>query len=188
MLIYKTLLDLPPPYLRYLLQSLSSTYNTRSASHILLKVSKAHISLGRSSFESAGASNWNDLQKTLKLYSFISISSFKGSIMDTYWQLWLLCVMYCCLYLLAFVPNNVCTMFCTATMLFCCHVVLLPCCFYVVLLPCYVLKCFCNVVLGLFLCSVVVSFLSWCVFCPIFLFLIPAPVPAGGLLVGRHCK
>ena len=37
-------------------------------------------------------------------------------------------------------PNNVCTMFCAATMLCCCHVVLLPC--YVV-------------VLGLSLCSVV---------------------------------
>ena len=36
LLIYKTLLGLT--YLRYLLQPSSSTYNTRSASHILLKV------------------------------------------------------------------------------------------------------------------------------------------------------
>ena len=43
MLIYKTLLGLTPPYLRYLLQPSSSTYNTQSPSHILLKVPKAHI-------------------------------------------------------------------------------------------------------------------------------------------------
>ena len=56
MLIYKTLLGLTPPYLRYLLQPSSSTYNTRSASLILLKVPKAHTSLGRSSFQFAVAS------------------------------------------------------------------------------------------------------------------------------------
>ena len=44
MLIYKTLLGLTPPYLRYLLQPSSSTYNTGTASHILLKVPKVHTS------------------------------------------------------------------------------------------------------------------------------------------------
>ena len=81
MLIYKTLLGLTPPYLRYLLQPSPSTYNTRSASHILLKVPKAHTSLGSSSFQYAAASYWNELQQTLD--SFISMSSFKDSIMDT---------------------------------------------------------------------------------------------------------
>jgi hypothetical protein len=84
MLIYKTLLGLTPPYLRYLLQSSSSTYNTRSAIHILLKVPKAHTSLGRSSFQFAAASDWNELQQTLKLDSFISISAFIDSIMDNH--------------------------------------------------------------------------------------------------------
>jgi hypothetical protein len=83
MLIYKTLLGLTPPDLRYLLQPSSSTYNTRSASHIWLKVPKAHASLGRSSFQFTAASDWNELQQTLKLDSFISISQFKDSIMDT---------------------------------------------------------------------------------------------------------
>ena len=50
MLIYKTL-GLTPSYLRYLLQCSSSTYNTHSASPILLKIPKAHTSLGRSSFQ-----------------------------------------------------------------------------------------------------------------------------------------
>ena len=77
MLIYKN------PYLKYLLQPSSSTYNTSSASHILLKVPKAHTSLGRSSFQFAAASDWNELQKSLKLDCFISISSFKDSITDT---------------------------------------------------------------------------------------------------------
>jgi hypothetical protein len=73
MLIYKTLLGLTPP----------STYNTRSASHILLKVTKANTSLVRSSFQFAAASDRNELQQTLKLDSFISIYSFNDSIMDT---------------------------------------------------------------------------------------------------------
>jgi hypothetical protein len=70
-LIYKTLFGLTPPYMRYLLQPSSSTYNTRSASHILLKVPKAHTSRGRSSFQFAAASDWNEMQQTLKLDSFI---------------------------------------------------------------------------------------------------------------------
>ena len=113
MLIYKTLLGLSPPYLRYLLQPSSSTYNIRSASHILLKVPKAHTSLGRPSFQFAADGSWNELQKTLKLHSFISLGYLFNQRLNnghSYWQLWLLHVMYCCLYLLAFlllsVPNN----------------------------------------------------------------------------------
>jgi hypothetical protein len=83
MLIDKTLLGRTPPYLRNLLQPSSSTYTytyTHSASHILFKVPKA--SMGRSSFQFAAARDWNELQKTLKLDRFISISSCKDSIMD----------------------------------------------------------------------------------------------------------
>ena len=83
MLIYKTLLGLTPPYLRYLLQPSSSTYSTHSASHILLKVPKAHTSLGCSSFQLSVASDWNELQQTLKPDNFVSNSSFKDSMMDT---------------------------------------------------------------------------------------------------------
>ena len=155
---------------------------THSASHILLKVPKAHTSMGLSSFQFAAASDWNKLQQTLKLDSFISISSFKEG--HSYWQLRLLCVMYCCLYLLA-----LCAVGCAQWCLY--HVfVLLPCCvatmllwccvatmlYSHVLLPCYV------VVSGLSLCSVVLSFLLWRVFCPtviLFLFFIfnPSPCP-----------
>ena len=123
MLIYKTFLGLTP-YLRYLLQPSSSTYITRSASHILLKIPKAHTSLGRSSFQFAAASDWNELRQTLKLNSFISISSFKDSIMDTLTDSCDCCVGCIVVSTLTFLPNNVCTMFCAATMLFCYHVVL----------------------------------------------------------------
>ena len=79
-LFIKTLLGFTPPNLRYLLQPSSSTYNTCSASHILLKVPKAHTSLDHSSFQFPLACNWNELQQTLKLDSFFSISSFKDLI------------------------------------------------------------------------------------------------------------
>ena len=107
---------------------------------ILLKVPKAHTSLGRSSFQFAAASDFNELQKTLKLDSFISISSFKDTIMDTYWQLWLLCVMYCCLYLLdlwaVVCAHNVCTMLCR-------YYVVMLCCYHAVLSCVTALLCCC---------------------------------------------
>ena len=152
MLIYKILLVLTPAYLIYLLQPSSSTYNTRSASHILLKVLKTHTSLGRSSFQFAAANDWNDLQQTRKLDSFISISSFNDSIMDTLTDscgsfVWCIVVSTFLPFVMLSVPNNVCTMFCAATMLCRCHVVLLPCCCHVVLLPCCVVMWCCHAML-----------------------------------------
>ena len=73
MLIYKALLGLTPRYLRYLLQPSSSTYNTISASHILLMVPKAHTFLGLLSFQFSAASDWNELQQTLKLDSYLNL-------------------------------------------------------------------------------------------------------------------
>ena len=57
-----------------------------------------------------------------------------------------------CPFLLFSLPNNVCTMFCAATM------------------------CTKLLSLGLSLCSVVVSLLSWCVFCHIYFY--PSPRPS----------
>ena len=123
MLIYETLLGLTPPYLRYLLQPSSFTYNTHSASHILLKVPKANTSLGRSSFQFAAESDCNELQKSLKLDSFISNSSFRDTLTDSCG-----CFAWCFVaspslpFVLLSVPSNVCTMFCAATMM--CYVFL----------------------------------------------------------------
>ena len=182
MLINKTILGLTLPYLRYLLQPSSSTYNTHSASHILLKVPKAHTYLGCSSIQFAAASNSNELQKTFKLDSFISISTFKDSIMEPLtdssgWFAWCSVVSTFLPFVLLSVSSNVYTMFCAANIL-CCHV----------LLPSYI------VVLGLY---VVLCCLSCCdVFCPIFILylffiLYPrrrSPQEVFCLLVGRHCK
>jgi hypothetical protein len=75
-----------------------------------------------------------------------------------------------------FVPCFVPLPCCVATMLSCCVATML-CCH--LLLPCYV------VVLGLSSCSVVLSLVMMCVLSYIYIyniFLIPAPVPAGGCL------
>ena len=82
MLIYKTLLGQSPPYLCQLLQTTFAAYNTRSAHHILLKVPKTNSVFGQLSFQAAAASDWNDLQKLLKLENFIPKSIFKNSILD----------------------------------------------------------------------------------------------------------
>ena len=118
-----------------------------------------------------GVQRWGS-HSWIMLNTIISSSFQFAAASDWNWLLWLLRVMYCCLYLLAFVLLSVPIMFvpcfvllpcCAAAMMCCCHVVLLPCCCYVVLLPCYV------VVLGLSLCSGVVSLLSWCVLSYIFM-------------------
>jgi hypothetical protein len=175
MLIYKTFSGLTPPYLRYLLQHSSSTYNTHSASNILLKVPKAHTSLGCPCFQFTVTSNWNKLQKTLKLNSLTPALHSKTQSCKLLLTLVAasrdvllsipFCPLCCCLCLIMFVPC-----------LCCYHVVLLPCCVTTGLLSCcvatmlccHVLLPCCVVVLGLSLYSVVVSVLSWCVFCPTF--------------------
>uniref|UniRef100_A0A3B3CX90 Reverse transcriptase domain-containing protein n=1 Tax=Oryzias melastigma TaxID=30732 RepID=A0A3B3CX90_ORYME len=77
LLIYKTLLGLSPPYLRQLLHTSSPVYNTRTSKLLLLKVPKLSSSLGSGSFQYAAARDWNDLQKTLRLDTFISLADFK---------------------------------------------------------------------------------------------------------------
>ena len=146
MLIYKTLLGFTPPYLRYLLQPSSSTYNTRSTSHILLKVPKAHTSLGCSTYQFALAIDWNELQKHSN-WTVLSTSRLSKT------QSWTLLqpvvaasrivVSTFLPFALLSVPNNVCTMFSAATMLCCYYTMLLLCCVATmlcchVLLPCYV--------------------------------------------------
>ena len=144
-----------------------------------------HTSLGRSSFQFAAASDWNELQKTLKLDSFISISSFKDSIMDTLNDN---CGCFArCIVISNFLPLCCCLcpiMFVQCFVLLPCCAVAMLCCYHAVLLPCY------DVVLGLSLCSIAVSLLSWCLFCPIYIFFILAPSlqEAFCLLVGCHCK
>jgi hypothetical protein len=135
MFMYKTLLGLTPPYLRYLLHPLSSTCNTGSASHILLKVPKAHTSLCHSSFQFAAASVWKELQQTLKSPSLHS-KTHSWTLLLT---VWLLCVIYYCLYLLAFLCCCLCPIMlvpCCAAAMLCCYHVVIMCCFYNAVLSC----------------------------------------------------
>ncbi len=81
MLIYKTLLGLSPPYLCHLLQTTSASFNTQSACLILLKTPRTFTAIGQTSFKSAAANDWNNLQKSLKLDSFIPKSAFKTFVM-----------------------------------------------------------------------------------------------------------
>ena len=143
MLIYKTLLGLTPPYLRYLLQRSSSTYNTRSASHILLKVPKVNTSLGRSSFQFSTASDWNELQQYTQTEQFnLNLFIQRLNHGHSYWHLWLLRVMYCCLYLLALCAV-VCAQSCLYHVLCCYHVVVMLCCYHAVLSCVAALLCCC---------------------------------------------
>jgi hypothetical protein len=134
MLIYKTLLGLTRSYLRYLLQS---PFNTRSASHILLKVPKAHTSLGRSSFSSLQLatgtscnkhSNWRVLSQSLhsKTQPWTLLLTVVDASRDV--LLSLPCPLCCCLCPILFGPC------CVATMLLsCCYHVatmLLSCCYH----------------------------------------------------------
>ena len=152
MLIYKPLLGLTPPYLIYLLQPSSSTYNTRTASHILFKGLKAYTSLGYSSFQFAAACDWNELQQTLdKTNQFLSQSLHSKT---QSWTLLLKVVAALCDVLLSLSSCPLCSCLCPIMLVSCfvlllCCVVTMLCCH--VLFPCYV------VVLGLSLCSGVFS-------------------------------
>lgn len=72
LLIYKPLLDLSPPNFSQLLHISSPVFNTRSAKLVLLTVPKSYSSLGSLSFQPAAPRDWNNLQETLKLDTFIS--------------------------------------------------------------------------------------------------------------------
>ena len=123
--------------------SLLLVCNTLIISHILLKVPKA---LDCSSFHFAAASDWNELQETLKRDNIISISSFKDSIMDTLTDsygcfVWCIVISTLFPFVLLSVPNNVCTMFCAVIML-CCYHDVLSC---VAAMLCFCLRClFCR--------------------------------------------
>ena len=147
MLTYKTLLVLTPPHLSYLLQPSSSTNNTCSASHILLKVPKhTHPWVSRlfSSLQLATGtscnkhSNWTVLSQSLntKTKLWTLLLTIVTALRDVLWSL-PSCLLCCCLCPIMFVP-----------------------CF--VLLPCYVATMLlsCVAALGLSSFSVVLSLLS----------------------------
>jgi hypothetical protein len=75
--IYKSLLGKAPPYLSSLVTIAAPTRNTSSSKYISLVIPKANTSFGCLSFQFAAANDWNELQKSLKLETRISLINFK---------------------------------------------------------------------------------------------------------------
>uniref|UniRef100_A0A8K9X955 Reverse transcriptase domain-containing protein n=1 Tax=Oncorhynchus mykiss TaxID=8022 RepID=A0A8K9X955_ONCMY len=80
--IYKSLLGKAPPYLSSLVTIAAPTRRTRSSRYISLVNPKANSYFGRLSFQFSAATDWNELQKSLKLEIPISLTSFKNHLSD----------------------------------------------------------------------------------------------------------
>uniref|UniRef100_A0A8K9X9K5 Reverse transcriptase domain-containing protein n=1 Tax=Oncorhynchus mykiss TaxID=8022 RepID=A0A8K9X9K5_ONCMY len=80
--IYKTLLGKIPPYLSSLVTIASPTCSTRSSRYISLVTPKTNSFFGRLSFQFSAANDWNELQKSLKLETLISLTSFKHQLSE----------------------------------------------------------------------------------------------------------
>jgi hypothetical protein len=71
-----------PPYLSSLVTITTLTHNTRSSRYISLVIPKANTHFGRLSFQFSAANDWNELQKSLKLETNISLTNFKHQLSD----------------------------------------------------------------------------------------------------------
>ena len=75
--IYTSLLGKAPPSLCSLVTIATPTQSTRSRSYISPVIPNPHPSVGCLSFQFSAANDWNDLQKSLKLETHISLTNFK---------------------------------------------------------------------------------------------------------------
>jgi hypothetical protein len=75
--ICKSLLGKAPPYLSSLVTIAAPTRSTHSSRYISLVIPKAKSSFGCLSFQFSPANDWNELQISLKLESYISLTNFK---------------------------------------------------------------------------------------------------------------
>jgi hypothetical protein len=67
------LLGKAPPYLSSLVTIRTHNRSTHSSRYISLVIPKANTSFGRLSFQFSAANDWNELQKSLKLETYISL-------------------------------------------------------------------------------------------------------------------
>ena len=81
-IIFKTLLCKVPPYLSSLVNIAAPTCSTRSSRYISLVTTKNNSSFGRLSFQFSAANDWNELQKSLKLKTLFSLTSFKQQLSE----------------------------------------------------------------------------------------------------------
>ena len=70
----RSLLGKAPPYLSSLVTIATHTRSTHSSRHISQVIPKANTSFGPLSFQFSTANDWNELQKSLKLETYISLS------------------------------------------------------------------------------------------------------------------
>jgi hypothetical protein len=81
--IYKSLLGEAPPYRSSLVTIATPTRSTRSSRYYLsLVIPKANSSFGCLSFQFSAANDWNELQKSLKLETYISQTNFKHQLSE----------------------------------------------------------------------------------------------------------
>ena len=80
--IYKSLLGKAPSYLSSLVTIATPTHSTCSSWYISLVIPKANNSFGSLSFQISAANDWNELQKSLKLETYISLSNFKHQLSE----------------------------------------------------------------------------------------------------------
>ena len=80
--IYKSLLGKAPLYLSSLVTIATPTRSMRSSRYISLVIPKANTSFGLLSFQFSAANDWNKLQKSLKLESYVSLSNFKHQLSE----------------------------------------------------------------------------------------------------------
>ena len=73
--IYNSLLGKALPYLSLLVTITTPTCIRRSSRYISLVIPKANTCLGRLSFQFSAANDWNELQKSLKLETYISLTN-----------------------------------------------------------------------------------------------------------------
>ena len=80
--MYKSLLGKAPPYLSSLVTIALPTRSMHSSMYISLVTPKANSSFERLSFQFSAANDWNELQKSLKLETHISLTSFKHQLSE----------------------------------------------------------------------------------------------------------
>ena len=78
--IYKYMLGNAPPYFNSLVTITTPPLSTRSSRYISLIIPKANTSFGRLSFQFSAGSDWNELQKSLKLE--FSLTNFKHQLSE----------------------------------------------------------------------------------------------------------
>ncbi|CDR14907.1 unnamed protein product [Oncorhynchus mykiss] len=78
----QSLLGKAPPYLSSLVTIATPTRSTHYSRYISLVSPKANSSFGLLSFQFSAANDWNELQKSLKLETHISLTNFKHQLSE----------------------------------------------------------------------------------------------------------